>query len=284
MANISVFCFLASYLLTFVLEWTRLLRRSSINQFVTLLVAAAGFVAHSLYLWMRGRELAMPPLLSSGHDWLLVLAWTTMLFYLFLMLFDPNLGIGLFLLPLVLLLIGATYFVSGSSPDVPLDARYGRILLHAASIMFGMAGIILGLVLSMMYLFQHSRLKHKQRLKGGLTLPSLERLARLNWWAIVVSVPLLTVGMVTGIWVAVASQKGAAPLITDPVILGNGVVWILMISFLVWLVKTRRPAGRQVAWLTIWAFGFLLVTLVGLQIVTGGAHVELSSPSVSAGS
>ena len=44
--------------------------------------------------------------------------------------------------------------------------------------------MLLGLVLSLMYLAQHRRLKNKQSLKTGLTLPSLERLARMNWWAV----------------------------------------------------------------------------------------------------
>jgi uncharacterized membrane protein len=43
-----------------------------------------------------------------------------------------------------------------------------------------------------------------------------------------------------------------------------------MAGLFVWLLKTRRTAGRQVAWLTLWACGFLLVTLVGLQVLIGG--------------
>jgi hypothetical protein len=53
------------------------------------------------------------------------------------------------------------------------------------------------------------------------------------------------------------------------------VAWLVMVGFFVWLWRTDRPAGKQVAWLTIWAFGFLLVTLIGLLILAGG-HAALS--------
>ena len=66
MANVSVFCFLASYAIAFSLELTRLLRRSSISRIVMLLFAVAGFVAHTLFLWDTGQEKDLPPLLGSS--------------------------------------------------------------------------------------------------------------------------------------------------------------------------------------------------------------------------
>lgn len=64
-----------------------------------------------MYLVARSRATDLPPLLSSGHDWLLVLAWTAVVFYLFLSvalwIIDRDIPMGLFILPVVLLLIGA---------------------------------------------------------------------------------------------------------------------------------------------------------------------------------
>ena len=54
----------------------------------------------------------------------------------------------------------------------------------------------------------------------------------------------------------------------DPVVAGNGLVWLIMIGFFIRMAKRRSAGGRHVAWLTLWACGFLLVTLIGLQIVT----------------
>ena len=129
---------------------------------------------------------------------MLVLAWVAILFYIVLTAVDRNLLVGLFLLPLVLVLIGSTYFIS-ESPNTMMEAERSWKMLHASLLLFGIAGVILGIVLSMMYLFQHHRLKHKHTMKNGLKLPNLELLARLNWWAVVLTVPLLTLGLATGV-------------------------------------------------------------------------------------
>jgi len=215
-----------------------------------------------------------------------VLAWMIVLFVLFLAIVDRKLPVGLFLLPLVLLLIGAAYVVS----DIPStmaarDPVAGRevlrrwALLHTSLLTFGFGGVIVGFVLSLMYLVQHRRLKHKQAPQGGLTLPSLARLARCNWWAIVVAVPLLTLGMLSGIHLIYLTRTTADPIsFRDPIVMASGIVWLVMMAFFGWLLWTPRPAGKQVAWLTLWAFGFLLVTLLGLQVLTGGHGAADGSP------
>ena len=264
MASVNVFCFLASYAIAFTLELTRLLRRSTISRAFMLLFAVAGFVAHTAYLWFSGRQKGLPPLLVSSQDWLLVLAWVAVLFYIFLTSIDRKLAVGLFLLPLVLILIVSAYFAN----DVPLElqAQQNLKMIHASLLVFGTTGVILGLVLGLMYLGQHHRLKQKQTLTEGLALPSLEKLARLNWWAVIISIPLLTLGMVTGVGLGVISKEPVT--FSDPVVVVNGIVWLVLVVFFVWLSTTRRPAGKQVAWLTIWAFGFLLFTMVGLVVLT----------------
>jgi len=55
MINVNVFCFLASYLVAFVLEAARFLRRSASRRMLLLGFASAGFLAHTLYLVNRSR-------------------------------------------------------------------------------------------------------------------------------------------------------------------------------------------------------------------------------------
>ena len=55
---------------------------------------------------------------------------------------------------------------------------------------------------------------------------------------------------------------------SDPVVIGGAVTCGLMGVLFVWLLTQKRSPGRQVALLTAWACGFLLVTLVGLQMLT----------------
>ncbi len=73
---------------------------------------------------------------------------------------------------------------------------------------------------------------------NALSLPSLATLARLNWWSVVISFPLLTLGMLTGIRLVYLSRHTQAPIsFADPLVVGSGLVWLVMVGFLVWLLR-----------------------------------------------
>jgi len=267
MPNVNLFCFLASYLVAFGLDVARLRAKSAWSRWIAILFGAAGLLAQTLYLLLRSSQTQQPLLLSSAHDWLLVLAWLAVLTHLFVSLLDSTIATGVIVWPVVLLLVGASHFVT-ASPSHVLDFHRGWKMLHASMLVLGTAAILFGFVLSLLYLWQHRRLKHRQMLTSGLTLPSLEKLERFNRWSILVSVPLLTFGVATGIGLSVLGKHDAAPTWTDPVVLGGSVMWLLMCGLFAWLLSGQRTPGRQVAWLTAWSCGFLLFMMVGLQVLT----------------
>ena len=275
MIDVNVFCFLASYLVAFCLEAARIVRRTAPRRMLLLGFSTAGWIAHTLYLVNRSRESNLPPLLSSPHDWMLVLAWLVVTIYLFLTLSDRDLMLGIFLFPVVLVLIVSAYFSSRlAHPDAAQVAFKGWGMLHASLLLIGIGGVIMGLLLAAMFVFQHKRLKRRQILGNRLRLPSLERLARWNRLSIILSVPLLTLGMVTGIILAVLSEAPADRSVViswgDPVVVASASTWLVMAAFFGWLLTSRRKKGPQVARLTIWSCGFLLVTLIALQVITSG--------------
>ncbi|MCA9041607.1 MAG: cytochrome c biogenesis protein CcsA, partial [Planctomycetaceae bacterium] len=198
-ANVTVICFLASYILALAVEFLRLNNPSRWFRGLVLCLSSAGFLAHTIYLIVRSQRHGLPPLVGSSHDWFLVLSWLCVLYYLIRTLRDSRLALGIFLYPLVILLTLSAYFVS-SDANALVSQNEGRgwALLHAAFLVFGMGGVLLSFISSMMFLFQHRRLKHKQAIPGGLKLPNLEKLARMNWWSVIVSVPLLTLGLASG--------------------------------------------------------------------------------------
>lgn len=286
LSNVTWFCFFASYLCVAALEVARIRQKSPVIRWAALGFGLAGFLAHTAYLFERSRMAELPPLLSSAHDWLLVLAWLGMLMYLFVGLLDRDLTFGLFLIPVVIGVVIAARFVSDTT-NASLNAQRSWGMLHAAMWVLGAAGVVVGLVLSVMYLLQHRRLRQKSDLHDGLQLPSLERLGRLNWWAVVISVPLLTIGMVTGVGLSLFTRTPESTVaLTQPGILISAVVWTTMMALFVWLLVARRTPGRLVAWRTVWAAGFLLVTLIVLQVFNrGGVHglasVDNSAPGDS---
>src|SRR5262245_52837602 len=275
MLHVTVLCFLASYLVAFVLELGRLLGRSRVSRFVMLSFGLAGFVAHTLYLLNRSQQTHLPPLLASTHDWMLVLAWVIVLFYLFLAVVQKELAIGMFALPVVLLLVVSAYFLNQEpNTDLTIAAARGHWgMLHASFLVFGFTTGAAGFLSGLMYLVQHHRLKTRHGEQTGLKMPSLARLAQANRWSVLLAFLLLTLGFGSGVYLAVAPPGGTTSVhLADPAVIASGMIWLILAGLFVRLLAHKGPTGRQVAWLTLCGCGFLLLTLVGLQLITGSIH------------
>jgi ABC-type uncharacterized transport system permease subunit len=267
----TLFCFFASYFVALILEVVQTGWSSRWGRWAAIAVATAGLLAHSAYLIVRSQKAGLPPLFASMHDWLLVLAWLGAAVYLVVQTVNPRMAVGIFVLPLVLVLVGSAYYVG--SEHRPKDQLYGWGMFHATTLVLGIAGVIGSLVFSMMYLVQHRRLRHKAPEAEGQQLFSLEKLGRANWWSVVLSAPLLTIGLASGVWLTLMSQQTdrPIPLASAPFII-CGLLWVALMILLAWLLGSHRPAGKQVAWRTIWSCGFLLTTLVILEVFSGIHH------------
>lgn len=279
MERINLFCFLASYTVAFALELTRFLGRSSLSRFVMLGFTSAGLLAQTLYLLNRATVTNLPPLLSSTHDWMLVLAWVVVTLFLLLSIADRGLAIGPFLLPIVLLFVASTYAMDVAPPE-PLNSQRGWKLLHAASLVFGMLSVVFGFLSAAMYLLQHRWMRQRGPAvrHEGFRMPSLERLAQINRWTVATAFFLLSLGFGTGLYLTFTSPSGTSVLrFTDPLVIFSGIAWLCLAALLIWLTQGGTPSGRQVAWLTMFALGVLLVTVVGLQMLTGGHPRQVDS-------
>lgn len=277
MLRVSVVCFFASYLLAFGLEWTRLVSRHAVWRWVALIAGFAGFLAQTIFLIVRSQQTHLPPLLSSMQDWLLVLSWLVVLVHLFIAIADRELAQGFIVWPLALALIGAAHFAS-SSAGAGVSVHRNWTMLHVASLVFGIVGIVIGFVVSLLYLWQHRRLKHRISATSGLELPSLERLARINRWSLLIAVPLLTFGMISGVGLSLVRHPEIArhSVWLDPVVIVSAVCWVMMAGLFLWLLSRKQNPGKQMAWLTAWACGFLLFTTLGAQILSEA----ISAPAI----
>ena len=285
MLHVTLLCFLASYLVAFFLELSRLVGRSAIGRLVMIGFGLAGFLAHTLYLLNRNQQTHLPPLLASTHDWMLVLAWVLALCYLILTLFQKDLAVGVFALPVVLLLVGSAYFLNPA--PYAADAERARriwVLVHAALLVFGVTAGAAGFLSGMMYLVQHHRLKTRHPEHVGLRMPSLSRLAQANRWSVILAFLLLTLGFASGVFLAVAPHPEKSTVrLSDPAVVTSGIVWLFLAGLFAKLLSSSGTTGRQVAWLTLWGCGFLLMTIVGLQVVTGSIHSYSNSAHLPAG-
>jgi ABC-type transport system involved in cytochrome c biogenesis permease subunit len=276
MLKTSIVCIFASYGCAFICELAQLKWRRTLTRVASLLFGAAGLMAHTFYLLNRSFKSDLPPLLSSAHDWLLVLAYIVVVVFLFVSMADPELAVGLVIWPVVLALVIASQFVLKSPSTLsPPTTHRGWIMLHASVLVLGIGGVLQGFVLSLLYLWQHRRLKHRQMTDASFKLPNLELIQRLNRLSIFAAVPLLTIGVISGVGVAAVETKSGLKIAwTDPIVIGGAVTWTLMGVLLVWLLTQKRSPGRQVALLTAWSCGFLIVTLIGLQVLAAAMGIR----------
>jgi hypothetical protein len=267
LSGISITCFAASYTVSLALEVSRLFFRASVRLAIILGFALAGLLAHTLFLAARVQgDLSghgIPPL-SSWFDFCLISAWMLAAAYIVLSLRRPQHALGIFLLPLVLMLIGIALLMQDATPFRAQTALYVWRLIHGFALMGGTAAVTLGFATGLMYLIQAYRLKHKLPPRPGLRLPSMEWLQRFNREALLVSTCLLAVGLISGVALNVLqpSDNGRTMSWTDPVVLSSGVLfaWLAAITVFESFYKPARQ-GPKVAYLTLASFVFLGLAL-----------------------
>jgi ABC-type uncharacterized transport system permease subunit len=194
-----------------------------------------------------------------------LMAWMAVLFLLALMwrLRIPALtaGVG----PLAFLAV----FVAGlrlSDAGVPVQVGasgswpHVHVLLASAGLgLLGVAGIA-----GLFFLVEHSRLKAKRGIAGPGLLPSLEALDRVNAVSLAVGFPLLTLGVLTGVFWLRASH-GTVWLGTTHEI-WTVVAWAIYAG----LASARflgHQGARQAAASAVAGFAFLLFAVVGVGLL-----------------
>ena len=250
LSGISIVCFVASYAVALGCEASRLVFRSGVRGMVMVGFAAAGLVAHTLFLgWRAVSESTVP--LSSPFDWYLLAAWLLAAGYLWLALTNPRTPVGLFLLPVVLTLVGAAVLAS-REPFLQSPAAQVWARIHGSFNLAFSVSVALGAVAGMMWLIQAGRLTRKQPPLKGFRMPSLERLALVTHRTLGVAAWTAVAGFVSGIVLNAVKLPESVPW-TDPVVMRMGMVvaW-LVVADGVTLATRRRPGGDRIAaWLSV---------------------------------
>ena len=268
LSNITITCFAASYAVALVLELVRAGMRGAWLGIAAVVALVAGLFAHSVHLWNLAQfelapESSQRILFSNWHDWCLLAAWVLAFACLGLSLRKVPL-IGIFMLPLVLLLIGLAYLKIDSPEFERTDAIRWWGIGHGVALLIGTVGVTIGFVAGAMFLLQAYRLKHKIPPSKTFKLPSLEWLQRLNEESLLISSFFLTVGLLTGIVLNVIQHAQAEVTVawSEPTVWSSALLllWLVIALTFNWLYKPARR-GRKVAYLTMASFGFLAIVL-----------------------
>jgi ABC-type transport system involved in cytochrome c biogenesis permease subunit len=117
-----------------------------------------------------------------------------------------------------------------------------------------------------MYLFQERELKSKQPRAFYYRLPSLKICEELYYRSLLFGLPLLSLGILTGfVW---ASRTWRGPWEFDPKILAAMVTWLIYLVLFSMRVSGGWH-GRRAAYVAIFGFAAILVTFVGVSLLSG---------------
>ncbi len=269
MERLTVLCFAGTYGLALISELARFFVRSAARWYLTVGLTALGWIVQTAYLAnlaIVGHRLPMSTLFES----LLALSWIFAAIGLYLMIRAPKpVAVGAFVLPMVV----ALTTIAGTS--VSRHAGWGEVWggptafwgsVHGVFLLAGAVSTCVAFAAGLMYLVQAKRLKEKRASRFGFALPSLEQSERLNRGAITLAFPLLTFGLLIGIALTLTHAGGPSLTWTDPKIISGLAMWLV---FAILLHARFRPAmrGRSVMVLTMIAFGFLVFTWVGIDLL-----------------
>lgn len=267
-SRISVLCFGASYAICLLAEIGRFVWPGRIVRWIATAAAAAGLLAHSLFLLHRGWTVGRLPI-GNQFDSLIFVSWLTAVIYFYLLLRDRRLSAGVFLLPVTLAILG---LASNLTDKDAASATSGVNVVETAHGLLLLVGGVLVLtagLFSLMYLIKLRQLRQGVLL-ARIRLPALERLDRWSSVAVYVSWPMLTIGLGLGFVLHELSM-------TDPKVVTSMAAWLIL-TVLAHYRYQPEHRGRRVALLTVLAAGAMLIVLLG-DAFFGTAHQVRSQPN-----
>ena len=212
--------------------------------------------------------------LSNLYESVVFFAWTIILIYGIIELKYKYRVIGAFVLPFALLGMAWAQLGlnSGIEPLVPaLQSNW--LLYHVITCFLGYAAFAVACGISIMYLI-------KAKAEGDTTsdvqagsvigmFPSIRILDDLNYKAIMIGFPLLTLGIVTG--AAWANYAWGTYWSWDPKETWSLIVWFIYAAFLHARI-TRGWVGKRAAWLSIIGFAATIFCYLGVNLFLSGLH------------
>jgi hypothetical protein len=265
--GITHLCFGLSFLTALGCEVAQIFHPARWFRILGIVAGSAGLIAQTIFL------IYAHPSPATAEGALLLLAWVLAIFYLYGALHQKRRPWSLFVLPLVLLMVGAAYALAGSGQTFGrwYSAEHFWGATHGILVLASCVGIAVGFLASVMYLIQSRRLRMKRPPLGIMKLWSLERLEMMNRRAITGAFPFLTVGLLIGVMQILMSDVPSSW--TDAKIITTIGLWAVAFLLLYLRYHSHLPP-RRLAILTIIAFVLMIVTLTTSHPVASGEVVR----------
>ncbi len=246
------------------------------------MIAYAGFIIQTVAIGLRWKEsydlgVGHAPL-SNLYESVVFFSWTIILIFAFIDIKYKYRVVGAFVVPFALL--GMTWaqlgLGNGIEPLVPaLQSNW--LLYHVVTCFLGYAAFAVACGISIMYLIKAKFEEGASEASaGGLMamFPPTRVLDDLNYRAIMIGFPLLTLGIITG--AAWANYAWGTYWSWDPKETWSLIVWFVYAAFL-HARFTRGWVGKRAAWLSIIGFAATIFCYLGVNLFLSGLHSYGSS-------
>jgi len=239
-------------------------------------LAWIGFAIHTVATGLRWKEsydigLGHAPL-SNLYESVVFFAWSIVLIFGIIDAKYKYRVIGAFVMPFALL--GMTwaqlYLPADINPLMPaLQSNW--LTYHVITCFLGYAAFAVACGVSIMYLIKVKSEEKGTDAAGGLlsVFPPTKVLDDLNYKAIMVGFPLLTLGIITG--AAWANYAWGTYWSWDPKETWSLIVWFIYAAFL-HARFTKGWVGRRAAWLSIIGFAATIFCYLGVNLLLSGLH------------
>ena len=271
--NVTTFAYLVSMLLFFAFMASRVKALGTAG----MMIAYAGLLAQTVAIGLRWKEsydmgVGHAPL-SNLYESVVFFSWTIVLIYALLDIKYRYRVIGAFVMPFALLGMawGQLSLNSGIEPLVPaLQSNW--LTYHVITCFLGYAAFAVACGISIMYLIKAGSEASGDAAAGSGLLamfPPIRVLDDLNYRAIMIGFPLLTLGIITG--AAWANYAWGTYWSWDPKETWSLIVWFVYAAFL-HARFTRGWVGKRAAWLSVIGFAATIFCYLGVNLFLSGLH------------
>ncbi len=233
--------------------------RAATTQWTAVVLAALGFVCHTVALAMRIRASGYVPF-THFHEAVSFFSWAIVLVFFWVELRYRIHILGSFILPLAFLSLISASALPNEVRNLDVTLKSAWLGVHTTLSLLGLVAFAIAFVAGVMYLLQDRFLKSKQFGPLYDKLPPLDLLDQWNQRAILAGFPLLTVGMISG---AMWSQYAAGTFWTldNPKQLLAIGIWLFYLIVLHGRVTVGWRAKRAAHLAIIGFAGALLIFL-----------------------
>jgi ABC-type transport system involved in cytochrome c biogenesis permease subunit len=240
---------------------------------LTLVLAVLG---HTFVVGMQTMDYGHLPVVGASSA-ISTFVWLLALAYLYTEMSTDERAMGVFILPLLVVLEAMTAF--RPSLEARAAVLQGPLFgIHVSSLLFAYASFAIACVIGITYMLLFKEIKAKHLGFFYARLPSLQVLDHMNHVAIVIGWVFFTLGMLVGIaWAADArtyaptDPRVQAMSLQDPKIFVALVCWGVY-SFELFAARRIGWGGRRAAYLSAVGFAIVLLNFVPISYFLTRSH------------